>query len=97
MLHGVLGIRLPLATALSFLSSLAWNYGLNHVWTFGAEGQVPRRLGRYLVVVAGNLVVTVALVSGLSALGLHYIAAKLVAIAVVATVNYVLYREWVFR
>jgi len=90
-------IWLPAATTLSFLVTLGWNYGLNHVWTFGAEGDVPRRFGRYLVVVAANLVLTVVLVSGLTALGLHYVLSKLVAVALIAAVNYVLYREWVFR
>jgi putative flippase GtrA len=96
VLHGVFGVWLPIATAVSFIATLGWNFGLNHVWTFGADGAVPRRFGRYLVVVAGNLVVTIALVTGLTAVGLNYVASKLVAVAVVAIVNYVVYREWVF-
>ena len=96
VLHGLLHVWLPLATALAFAGAFVVNFGLNRVWAFQAGGAVGRQLFRYVCLVVANLFATVALVSGLAALGLPYLVAKACATALLAVVNYVVSRKWIF-
>ena len=97
-LHG--GLHLPVAasTALAYACAFAVNFSLSRRWAFaaGRSGRARRQVARYLLLVGVNLVLTVAIVSGLTAAGLYYLAAKLVAIAVLAVGNFFTYRHWVF-
>ena len=43
-----------------------------------------------------NAGITLAIVTGLTAAGMYYLLAKFVAIVVIACINYVAYRTWVF-
>jgi putative flippase GtrA len=99
LLHGVLGLRLVVATSAAFWASLAVNFGLNRSWVFAQTraGSVRRHAIRYLAAVGLNYAATLAIVSGLVAAGLGYLVAKLAAIAVLAGGNYLLYRRWIFR
>lgn len=95
--HGLLSIWLPLATVVAYLVAFAVNFGLNRIWAFGSDAPVGRQLARYITLVAVNTVPTVGLVTGLAALGLQYLAAKVIATAVLTVLNYLAYRHWVFR
>jgi putative flippase GtrA len=95
-LHGIIGIWLPLATALAFLGAFVVNFGLNRTWAFRSNGAVGRQLGRYLALVAANLVATVLLVSGLTAAGLPYLIAKAMATGTLLAINYAISRKWIF-
>lgn len=97
VLHGLLHVQLVVATTCAYASSLVVNYTLNHVWVFASEGQMPRRLGRYLLLVGVNYASTIAFVTGLTAIGLFYLLSKAVAVAVNAVMNFVAFRGWVFR
>lgn len=97
MFHGALHIALPVATTMSFAATLAVNFGLNRAFAFRSGGLLGRSLLRYLVLVAVNYVVTVLLVTGLSAVGMSYVVAKTQATVLIAATNYVAYRWWVFR
>jgi putative flippase GtrA len=44
-----------------------------------------------------NYLITLAIVNGLAALGMSYLLAKVIATAVIAGINYIAYRNWVFR
>jgi putative flippase GtrA len=94
--HGLLHIWLPVATALAFAGAFVVNFGLNRIWAFQADGPVGRQLFRYLLLVVANLFATVALVSGLAGLGLPYLVAKAGATGVLAVVNYLVSRKWIF-
>ncbi|MFI0351615.1 GtrA family protein [Actinomadura sp. 9N407] len=96
--HGVLRVWLPAATVTAYLMALAVNFGLNRLWAFGgaAATAVGRQLARYLFLVAVNIAVTALVVPGLAALGVQYLAAKVIATAGLVVVNYVAYRTWVF-
>ena len=96
LLHGVLHIWLPVATALAFAGAFVVNFGLNRIWAFGSNGAVGRQLGRYLTLVAANLALTVILVPTLTWLGLPYLAAKLLTTGVLSVANYLISRRWIF-
>lgn len=96
-LHSVAKVDLLLATTVAYASSLAVNYSLNHAWVFQADGQARRRLLRYGFLVVVNYTLVIGFVSGLTALGLYYLLARLIAVAVNALINFTAFRYWVFR
>lgn len=98
VLHGLLGVWLPLAAAISFLSSFVVNFGLNQRWTFSATaGSTPVQLVRYTLLVIANTVVTSVAVTAITSTGLDYLFAKLIVVAILTVTNFVLMRIWVFR
>ena len=76
--------------------TLVVNFSLNMGFVFGVRGRLAGRLVRYGALVVANYVLTLLLVLGIAALGVNYVVAKLVAVAVCALVNFVAYRHWVF-
>lgn len=97
VIHGVLKAWLPLATTIAFAIAFMVNFSLNRLWAFGSTAAVGRQAARYGALTGLNLMLTVALVSGLSAAGVHYLLAKVISAAVIAALNYFAYRAWVFR
>jgi putative flippase GtrA len=95
--HGVLGIWLPIATAFAYAVAFGVNFSLNRLWAFGSKAPVGRQLIRYVVLAGLNTVTTILIVTGLAAAGLNYLLAKVVAASLIAAINYVAYRVWVFR
>ncbi|MFG2500767.1 GtrA family protein [Streptomyces sp. NPDC048441] len=97
VLHG--GLRMPLAaaTSLAFVTVLAVNFGLNRAFVFRSGALAGPAFAKYLVLVGLNYCATVATVTGLTALGLSYVAAKTTSTIVNAVVNYGAFRWWVFR
>lgn len=96
VLRELVGLPLAVATSLAFALTLTVNFGLNMGFVFGVAGRVTGRLARYGVLVVVNYVLTLLLVLGIAGLGVHYVLAKLVAVACCALVNFVAYRHWVF-
>jgi putative flippase GtrA len=96
-LHSGLGIRLLWSTLAAFGAGLSVNYSLNRNWTFRARADHRRTLVRYAVMVSVNFAVTLAIVLGLTHLGLYYLLSKLIAVAIIAVVNFTTSRYWVFR
>lgn len=90
-------VPLLLATIIGYSVSLLVNYSLNHAWVFGADGDHARRVVRYLTLVGFNVVSTLLFVHGLTQVGVFYLLAKGVAVAVNAVVNFTAFRFWVFR
>jgi len=85
-----------LATTAAFAAALGVNFSLNMRWVFGARGRLPGRLLRYGLLVLVNYLLTLVLVLGLAAAGMHYLLAKWTSIGVAAVINYIAYRRWVF-
>lgn len=97
LLAEVLDVPLPLATASAFLASVGVNFGLNRLLAGGTgAGLLRRQLVRYALLLAANLVLTVAVVSGADAAGIPYVAAKVAVVLASTCWNYLLYRAWVF-
>ncbi len=99
LLHGVLGMPLVPATTAAFGVSSLVNFGFNRQWVFerGRTGAAKRQVVRYYLLLGLNLLSTLLITVGLTAVGMLYLAAKLVAAVVNAVANYFVYRAWVFK
>ena len=97
LLHGVAHLWLWLATTLAYAVAFVIGFVLSREWVFPEAGRSGRQLYRYVALVVGVLLLTVFGVQALAWLGLPYLIAKLATSAVVAIVNYVVSRWWVFR
>jgi putative flippase GtrA len=96
-LHSGFGVRLLWATLAAFGAGLLVNYSLNRNWTFQARADHRKTLVRYAVMVSVNFGGTLAIVLGLTHLGLYYLLSKLIAVAIIAVVNFTASRLWVFK
>ena len=90
-------LPLPLIVSLAYIVAFGLNYVLNRTVNFRSHAPVGRQVLRYAVVVAGDYASTIAVTSGLSALGLDFRLSRLAAAAVVAAFTYSAARWWVFR
>ncbi|MEV0732437.1 GtrA family protein [Polymorphospora sp. NPDC050346] len=97
LLHGALGVWLPAATLTAVVAAFVLNFLLNRSWVFVSGGSAGGQFVRYLVLAGLNWVLTVAAVTGLVALGAHYLVARVGVLAVLTVLNFVAYRVWVFR
>ena len=96
LLLNSLGMHPVLASCLGFLSAFAVNFTGNRRVVFRARssrGQLPR----YIVLVIVNFCLSAAIVALGIALGLSPVAAKVVSLAIIAVVNFIAMRQWVFR
>lgn len=91
-----IGVHPVAASAISFMSAFVVNYGGNRRVVFRARGQ-SGTLWRYIVLVIVNLGLSAAFVAAGLAVGLGPITAKIVSIVLIAAINYVAMRYWVFR
>lgn len=92
-----LGLRpAALASACGFLAAFAVNYSGNRAIVFRVRHS-GRALRRYVVLVVVNLALTTGIVAALVRIGSEPHLAKLVSMVVVAAVNFVAMRAWVFR
>jgi putative flippase GtrA len=97
--HGALGIALAPATVFAFAIAFLVNFTAARQWAFAAtarSGRARLQLVRYIALVGLNLVSTLVIVVGLSAAGMNYLWAKVVAACVNAVANFFIYRHWVF-
>lgn len=97
LLFDVADRPLWLAASAGFWLSFGVNFFANKYLTFGARTQGRRQLVRYGVLVALNYVSNLGIVTGLVGLGLAAVPAKVIAVAVLSLLNFVAYRQWVFR
>jgi putative flippase GtrA len=95
--HGLLHMWLPLATTLAYAVAFTVNFGLNRLWTFGSTAALKGQATRYAALIGLNYLITLLIVNGLAAAGLSYLIAKVLSTAVIAGINYFVYRNWVFR
>jgi putative flippase GtrA len=97
LLYDVAGRPLWLSTSAGFWLSFAVNFAANKYFTFGVRTDGTRQLLRYGVLVALNYLANLGIVTGLVALGLPAVAAKVVAVGLLTGLNFLAYRHWVFR
>src|SRR5258708_3852379 len=86
LLHGLAHMWLPLATALAYLVAFAISFVLSREWVFPDAGDMRRQLYRYLCLVAGVLLLTVAGVQALVWLAVPYLVAKVITSGLVAVI-----------
>jgi putative flippase GtrA len=94
--HGRAHLALWLATSIAYACGLLANFALNRVVTFRSTAPLHRQMGRYAALLVANYLVTLALVTGLTAAGLPYLGSKTICVALLAIVNFAAYRHWVF-
>jgi putative flippase GtrA len=98
VLHGVLGLMLPLSITCAYAAAFALSFVLNRAFNFRSHAPAGKQFAVYVVVVVINYLVWILGVgSGLAALGLDYRIARLVAGACEAVYMYVAMRWVVFR
>ncbi len=92
-----LGLRPAwLASACGFAAAFAVNYSGNRSLVFRARHSAGA-LRRYVVLVGANLALSSGLVAGLVAIHVEAHIAKFASMVVIAALNYVVMRSWVFR
>lgn len=88
---------LAAATTAGYATGFVVNFGLNRVWAFRSSSPAGPQVGRYVLLVLANYLLTLAIVLGLTRLGAAVAVAKTVSTVVLAAVNFAAYRWWVFR
>jgi putative flippase GtrA len=96
VLHAGLGVPVPVAAFVAVALAFVCNFALNRIWSFRSQAPVVGQFGRYVFLGAVNWVLTAVLVGGLTAFGMHYLVAKVIALVLTTASNYLLYRVWVF-
>src|SRR5690349_7142430 len=98
LLHGGLGLALPLAVTVAYACAFTLSYFLNRVLNFRSLGAVGPQFAVYVVVVAVNyLAFILGVSSGLAAVGVEYHVARIVAGIGEAVYMYSAMRWVVFR
>jgi putative flippase GtrA len=98
LLHGGLGVPLPVAVTAAYACAFALSYYLNRTMNFRSHAPVGPQVAVYIVVVVINyLAFILGVSSGLAALGVEYHIARIVAGACEAVFMYSAMRWIVFR
>jgi putative flippase GtrA len=96
--HGALKVWLPLAVTLSYGIASLVSYTCNRIFNFQSHGAVGTQVPLYLgVLVVNYLVFILGVVDGLSALGVEYQAARILAALCEGVFLYCCMRWLVFR
>ncbi|MDO5740517.1 MAG: GtrA family protein [Ornithinimicrobium sp.] len=94
----VLRLPYPAAVTLGYVVAFGLAFVLNRVLNFQSHGNVQRQTGRYLLTVVANYVLFILLLSTtLEAIGVQFLAARLIAGACEAVFIYLMMRVYVFR
>jgi putative flippase GtrA len=72
------------------------NYSLNRNWTFKSQRDHRQTMVRYAVMLTVNVVLTLLIVLVLTHNGVYYLLSKLIAVAIIASINFFAGRHWVF-
>jgi putative flippase GtrA len=90
-------LPLPVAVSLSYVLAFGLNFLLNRTVNFRSHAPVGRQALRYALVVGCDYGLTVGVTTGLSALGMDFRVARVLAAVSVAAFTYTASRWWVFR
>jgi putative flippase GtrA len=98
LLHGALGVALPISVTVAYACAFTLSYFLNRVLNFRSHAAVGPQFAVYvLVVVVNYLAFILGVSSGLVAVGVEYHAARIVAGVCEAVYMYSAMRSVVFR
>ncbi len=90
-LHDVADMRLVIASPVAILISMAVTFSLNEIWTWHDRGSGPivQRLGTYVPINSGGLVINWALLLYLAEhRGVHHLLANLIGAGIAAIWNF---------
>ena len=97
LLYRGAGLPHPLAITIGYVVAFGLAFGLNRRFNFHAHGPVAGQVARWVVVVLVNYVALVLGVgSGLHAIGVPFLPARVVAAGAEAVWMYSMMRWWVF-
>lgn len=95
MLYDKVQLPLIVASAIAVEMAIANNFFWNNRWTFGARGVLFTRFAKFNIVSIGGLAITTATLWTLATfLGLHYLVANLVGIALATVWNFAVNLVW---
>ncbi|BAW04790.1 GtrA family protein [Nocardia seriolae] len=98
VLHGMLGLALPIAVTAGYVTAFALSYLLNRVLNFESHAALAPQFAVYLAVVTVNyLVFILGVTSGVAALGLDYRLARVIGALGEGLFMYASMRLLVFR
>jgi putative flippase GtrA len=90
-LHDIADMRLVIASPVAILMSMAVTFSLNEIWTWHDRGSGPivQRLGTYVPINSGGLVINWALLLYLAEhRGVHHLLANLIGAGIAAIWNF---------
>ena len=86
------------ATAAAFAIAMTFHFVANKLFTFEAEGNTSRQVGKYLIASLATYTITVLIIEvAKNRFGLSNLLAVLASASVTLVVGYVLGRFWVYR
>jgi putative flippase GtrA len=86
-----------LASTAGAVAGAIVNYALNHRYTFESRRRHHESLPRFMAIAAAGMAVNAALLAALvNGLGVHYLAAQVVATLAVLGITYLANRAWTF-
>ena len=91
-----LGLPLVTSSAVAVELAIVSNYFINDRWTFASQAVSVRRFAKFNVASLSGLSVNVAAVWLLTRLGIYFLAANLIGIALGFASNYALSSVWVW-
>lgn len=91
-----LGLPLAASSAVAVELAIISNYFINDRWTFASRAMSVRRFAKFNVASLAGLGVNVATLWLLTRLGMYFIAANLIGIALGFASNYALSSVWVW-
>jgi putative flippase GtrA len=98
LLHGKEGLPIPIAVTISYGTASLTSYILNRVFNFRSHAEVGRQLPVFIAVSASNyLIFVLGLTDLLSAVGVYYELARILAACCEAVYLYCMLRWIVFR
>jgi putative flippase GtrA len=97
LLHEVFLVELWIATPIAFLTSLAFNFALQRVFTFRASNGKSVSFLKYCLLVVFNTLAVDLIVNFIDWLGAGYQVGKIVSTVMITAWNFLLYKHWIFR
>lgn len=97
LLHEIFEVELWLATPIAFLTSLAFNFALQRMFTFRARNGTSVSFFKYCVLVVFNTFAVDVIVNFVDWLGAGYQIGKVVSTIMITAWNFLLYKHWIFR
>lgn len=89
-------LPLPAAVSIAYLVAFGLNFLLNRTLNFHSHAPIGAQVLRYVVVLAGDYLLTVGISTGLAHLGVPFAVARVAASFLVAVFTYSASRWWVF-
>ena len=75
----------------------AFNYWLNHRFTFRSDRSHAQAVPRFISMAAAGIVLNGMIVKALTLAGVHYLLSQAIATPIILVLNFFLSKLWIFR